>query len=205
MSYDVEDLYVKLLREVKKHVNIPVAMKLSPYFSAMANMLKKLEKAGVNGLVLFNRFYQPDFNIETMTVEPSLSLSTPEELRLRLRWVALMSPSLKTDIAITGGVHRAEDVMKCLLAGAKVAMLTSVLLKNGIPYLAEVQANLRQWLVKHEFQSVRELIGRMSQEKVANPSALERANYVRVLRTQVPDDLGRDFSGDSFDFGDEVG
>jgi dihydroorotate dehydrogenase (fumarate) len=180
---EVEQMYVQLVKDVRASVRIPVAVKLGPYFSATANMAKKISEAGANGLVLFNRFYQPDFDLEKLEVVPNLRLSQSEELRLRLCWVAILAGRVPADLAITGGVHTAEDVVKCMMAGAKVAMMTSALLLNGIGHLAAVQANLLEWMETHEYSSVQQMQGSMSLRKVAEPSALVRANYMKVLRS----------------------
>jgi dihydroorotate dehydrogenase (fumarate) len=179
----VEQMYVDLVRDVRGTVKIPVSVKLSPYFTAMANMAGRLAEAGANGLVLFNRFYQPDIDLETLEVTPNLVLSRSEELRLRLCWVALLAEGVHADLAVTGGVHTAEDVLKCMMAGAKVAMMTSALLLNGIGHLAAVQANVLEWMEKHEYSSIRQMQGSMSARKAAQPAAFVRANYMKVLRS----------------------
>lgn len=179
---EVEGMYMSVVEEVKSAVqSIPVAVKLNPFFSAPANVAQRLVDAGANGLVLFNRFYQPDFDIETRTIEPGLNLSDSSELRLRLRWVALLSDQIATDFAVTGGVHTAEDAVKALMAGSKVAMMTSALLKNGIPHLEKVLENLNIWLEDHEVTSLDEIRGCMNQGAQQNTAALERANYMAVL------------------------
>ena len=179
---ELEQMYLDLVMRVKSSISIPVAVKLSPYFTGMAHFLRRLDETGVDGMVLFNRFYQPDIDLETEAFVPSLSLSSAEELRLRLRWTALLAGKLEADIAITGGVHTAADVVKCLLAGSKVAMMTTAVLTHGIEYLAKVLADLNSWLDEHEYESVAEINGRLSQHNVADSSALERANYMRVLK-----------------------
>lgn len=185
---EIEQMHLDLINGIKAHVRIPVAIKLSPYFSAMANMAKRLDDAGVNGLVLFNRFYQPDFDIETRIVVPSLTLSERPELRLRLRWAAILYDKVKSDIAITGGVHTAEDVVKCLLAGAKVSMFTSALLRHGIEYLSVLRDDLNAWLDHHGYESASMLVGQMSQSNVDHPEAFARANYMRVLQSYEQND-----------------
>ncbi len=182
-SAHIEQLYVDLVRDVRAAVQMPEAVKIGPYFSAMANVAKRLAEAGANALVLFNRFYQPDFDLERLEVVPSLRLSQPEELRLRLCWVAILTDRVAADLAVTGGVHGAEDVVKCMMAGAKVAMMASALLQNGIGHLAAVRANLLDWMEKHEYVSIQQMQGSMSQKKVAEPGAFVRANYMKVLRT----------------------
>ena len=179
----VEQMYADLVRDVRGSLKIPIAVKLGPYFSSMASVARRLDKAGANGLVLFNRFYQPDFDLEKLEVTPNLNLSRSEELRLRLCWVAILSGRIKADMAITGGVHTAEDVIKSMMAGAKVAMMTSALLKNGIEHLKTVREGIEAWMEKHEYASIRQMQGSMSQKSVAEPAAFVRANYMKVLRS----------------------
>jgi len=181
----VEMMHTELVEEVKASIRIPVAVKLGPYFSATPNMMVKLDNAGVNGLVLFNRFYQPDFDLENLEVVPNLALSNSSELLMRLHWVAILYGQVKADMAITGGVHTAEDVVKSMMAGARVSMMTSALLRHGIPYLGEVEKNLVEWLDEHEYESIAEMQGSMSRRAVADPEAFERANYMRVLSSYV--------------------
>ena len=178
---DVEKEYIDLARQLKRGVRIPVAVKLSPFFSAPANMGLRLDEARVDGIVLFNRFYQPDFDIEHMEVLPSLTLSRPEELLLRLHWVAILSGHVKADLGITGGVHSAKDLIKCILAGARVAFMTSALLRSGVQHAAHVLTELNRWLEEHEYTSVRQMCGSMSQRAVPDPGAFERGNYMKVL------------------------
>lgn len=177
----VEQMYGELAAHVKASVRIPVAVKLSLYFSAMANMARRLDQAGVDGLVLFNRFYQPDFDLENLEVVPKLILSSPYELLLRLHWVAILYGHIRADLAVTGGVHAAPDVLKAMMAGARVAMMTSALLEHGIDHLAKVRADLVAWMEEHEYESIRQMQGSMSQQSVAEPAAFLRANYMRVL------------------------
>jgi dihydroorotate dehydrogenase (fumarate) len=179
----VEQMYCDLVRDMRASVKIPVAVKLGPYFSAMASLAQKLDKAGASGLVLFNRFYQPDFDLEKLEVTPNLVLSSSLELRLRLTWVGILSGRIKADMAITGGVHTATDVVKCMMAGAKVAMMTSALLKNGIEHMRGVLTGLSAWMEEKEYASVKQMQGSMSQKKVAQPAAFVRANYMKVLRS----------------------
>ncbi len=181
----VEQIYCDLVRAVKSSLAIPQAIKIGPYFSSMLYQALQLEKAGADALVLFNRFYQPDFDLERRTVAPHLTLSNPSELLLRLHWVAILFPHLRADLAITGGAHSALDVLKAMMAGARVAMMTSALLRNGISHLARVQSDLVSWMEEHEYQSVREMQGHMSYRAVAEPAAFERANYLRVLSSYV--------------------
>lgn len=177
----VEQKYVELVKAVKASISIPVAVKLGPYFSSPANMAKKMVDAGADGLVLFNRFYQPDYDLEALEVVPNLMLSSQYELLLRLHWVAVLYGAVKADMAITGGVHTATDVVKSMMAGARVAMMTSALLKRGISHLDTVQTELLQWLHDHEYDSIRQMQGSMSRNAVPQPSAFERANYMKVL------------------------
>ena len=177
----VEQMYADLVRDMRASVKIPVAVKLGPYFSALASMARRLDQAGANGLVLFNRFYQPDFDLEKLEVTPNLVLSRSEELRLRLTWVGILYGRIKADMAITGGVHTAEDAIKSMMAGARVAMMTSALLRNGIPHLKTVLGGVADWMEKHEYVSIRQMQGSMSQKSVAEPAAFERANYMKVL------------------------
>jgi dihydroorotate dehydrogenase (fumarate) len=180
---ELEQMYLDLVARIKASVEIPVAIKLSPYFTGMAHFLSQLDETAVDGMVLFNRFYQPDIDLDSQTFVPSLSLSSQDELRLRLRWTALLADRLKADIAITGGVHTAEDVVKCLLAGGKVAMMATAVLEHGIDYLAQVLAGLNRWLDDHGYESVAAMNGRLSQKNITDASALERANYMRVLKS----------------------
>jgi dihydroorotate dehydrogenase (fumarate) len=179
---EVEQMYVDLVRDVKQSVKIPVAVKLSPYFSALVNLSRRLVSAGARGLVLFNRFYQPDFDIENRAVVPSLDLSASSELRLRLRWVALMAGQVNADLAITGGVHTATDVVKGLMAGASVTMMASALIQNGIDHLTTVTTELQGWLDGHAYASLRDIRGTLSHVQMGDSAALERANYLNVLR-----------------------
>ena len=177
----VEQMYVDLVSQVKASVRIPVAVKIGAYFSSLPNTAQRLDQAGANALVLFNRFYQPDFDLENLEVVPNLILSTPHELLLRLNWVAVLYGKIQADLAITGGVHTGLDVLKSMMAGARVAMMTSALLRNGIGHLATVQTELLKWMEEHEYESIHQMQGSMSQRAVADPSAFQRANYVKVL------------------------
>jgi dihydroorotate dehydrogenase (fumarate) len=182
-AWKVEQGYCDLVRQIKSHLKIPVAVKLSPFFTAPVNAARRLQEAGADALVLFNRFYQPDFDLETLTVTPTLTLSTPQELLLRLHWVALLYGRVRADLAITGGVHGATDVLKAMMAGANVAMMTSVLLKQGIEHLMKVHADLVRWMEEHGYESIRQMRGSMSQRSAPDPGAFERANYMKVLRS----------------------
>ena len=177
----VEQKYYELAAHVKASVKIPVAVKLGLYFSSVPNLAKRLDAVGVDALVLFNRFYQPDFDLENLEITPRLILSSPYELLVRLHWVAILYGRIKADMAITGGVHSAMDVLKAMMAGARVSMMTSALLKNGIPHLTTVREELLAWMEEHEYESIRQMQGSMSQRAVSDPSAFVRANYVKVL------------------------
>jgi dihydroorotate dehydrogenase (fumarate) len=166
---------------VKAQVSIPVSVKLAPYFTAMANMAQRLDRAGADALVLFNRFYQPDFDLETLEVAPHLVLSTPDELGLRLHWTALLSSCVRSQLAVTGGVHSSDDVAKSILAGAHVVMLASSLLKNGVGHIQTLERGLTEWMAAHEYESVNQMRGAMNIASVALPTAFERANYLKTL------------------------
>ena len=183
---EVENIYLDMLRQVKASVSIPVAMKLSPFFSSTANMAKRLVEEGANGLVFFNRFYQPDLNLETLEVAPRLVLSNSDELRLPLRWVAILYGRLLADLAITSGVHTSEDVLKGLMAGAKVTMMASELLQKGIRRIKEILEEIELWMNEREYESVAQMIGSMSQQHCAEPAAFERANYMKTLASYLP-------------------
>ena len=183
---EVENMYVDLLRQVKRSVTIPVAIKLSPFFSSTANMAKRLVDEGANGLVLFNRFFQPDLDLETLEVAPRLVLSNSDELRLPLRWVAILYGRVLADLAITTGVHTSEDVLKGLMAGAKVTMMASELLQNGLRRVKEILDEIESWMSEHDYFSVAQMIGSMSQQHCAEPAAFERANYMKTLDSYQP-------------------
>jgi dihydroorotate dehydrogenase (fumarate) len=178
---ELEKAYCTLVSDVRKSINIPIAVKLSPYFTSIPNIAKRLVEAGANGLVLFNRFYQPDLDIEELKVTPNLLLSTSNELRLPLRWIAILYGHIQADLALTTGIHTTEDVIKAVMAGANVTMMASALLQKGIGQAAEIQAGLENWMVEHEYTSIQQMRGSMSQKAVAEPAAFERANYMKVL------------------------
>jgi len=184
-SGEVEQIYLDVLKDVRAAVTIPIAMKLSPYFSAMANMATRLDQAGADGLVLFNRFYQPDLDPENLEVVPNLILSSSAEMRLPLRWIAILYGHVQADLALTTGIHTVHDVLKGLMAGASVTMMASELLKNGIGRIAELLVDLENWLVEYEYDSVAQMKGSLSQINCAEPAAFERANYMRVLNSFV--------------------
>ena len=183
---EVERLYLEILSAVREVVTIPIAVKLSPFFSSTANMASRLADHGADGLVLFNRFYQPDFDLENLEVAPRLVLSNSDELRLPLRWVAILYGRLSVDLAITSGIHTSHDVIKGLMAGAKVTMMASELLQNGVRRIGQVLNELVTWLNEHEYESVTQMIGAMSQKHCAEPAAFERANYMKMLQSYRP-------------------
>lgn len=180
-SRDVEQVYIDVVEQVKSHVSIPLSVKLGPYFSSFGNMAMRLHKAGADSLVLFNRFYQPDYDLQTMEVVPNLHLSTSAELPLRLHWTALLSGRIKADLAITGGVHTAIDVLKSMMAGARVAMTTSALLQQGIDCVPGMIRDLAEWMAAQEYESIQQMQGSLNYLSVPDPAAYERANYMRVL------------------------
>jgi dihydroorotate dehydrogenase (fumarate) len=180
---EIEQMYIDDLVAVKRAVKIPVAMKLAPFFSNTANLAKRLSEAGADGLVLFNRFYQPDLDIEELKVVPTLQLSTPGELLLPLRWVALLSGRIKSDLVLTSGVHSARDAVKAMMAGATAVQICSVLLERGIPHLGVMLAELTTWMSGHSYESVADLRGVLSQKSCPEPAAFERANYMKTLQS----------------------
>ena len=177
----VENRYLTILQTLKAQVSIPITMKLSSQFSSPLHFAKRLEAAGASGVVLFNRFYQPDIDLETLEVLPTLELSSSSEALLRIRWAALLYGRTQLSLAVTGGFHQSSDVIKALLAGADVVHLCSVLLKQGVSRLSEILSELEQWLVEHDYDSIQQLKGSVSQQHAIDPSAYERANYVQVL------------------------
>ncbi len=180
---DVEEEYLNILRSVRSHVHLPIAVKLSPYFSNIANMARQLSANGADGLVLFNRFYQPDIDLETFEVYPHVLLSAPQDMRLPLRWIAILYGRLNIDLAATSGIHSGQDVLKMIMAGANVTMMASALLSQGIDHLRVVDEEIRAWLEMNEYESIAQLRGSMSQMNCPNPSAFERAQYMRALTT----------------------
>jgi len=182
-SEDLEDTYVNFVSKVRSRINIPLAVKIGPYFTGVGNVCSKLVQAGADGLVLFNRFYQPDFDLEELETTPNLVLSTSQELRVPLRWIALLYGRVKTDFALTSGVHSAEDVLKAMMAGARVAMLASALLKHGPGRASEILADLEQWMNAHDYTSIRQMQGSMSEQATHNPRALRRSNYIKELNS----------------------
>jgi len=188
-SSEVEQMYIDDLKAVKESVNIPVSIKVGPYFSAFGNMAKRLEDAGADGLVLFNRFYQPDIDLENLEVEPSLQLSSAFEKRLPLRWIAMLRPHLSCSLAATTGIHTAKDVIKMVLAGADVAMMASVLLYKGPRVLESILKEMEIWMEEKEYKSLEEMKGAMSSSSVADPGVFERANYIKALQGFDLDDI----------------
>ncbi|MBR8833409.1 MAG: dihydroorotate dehydrogenase-like protein [Stigonema ocellatum SAG 48.90 = DSM 106950] len=186
-STQLEQTYIDILRAVKAVVTIPVAVKLSPYFTNTANMAKRLDNAGADALVLFNRFYQPDINLETLEVQPNMILSTPHAMRLPLRWLAILYGRINASLAATSGIHNGLDVLKMLMAGADITMLCSVLLRHGINHMRVIEKQISEWMEKHEYESVRLLQGSMSQKSCPNPSDFERAQYMRSLQSYKGD------------------
>ena len=177
----VEKRYLDMIGAVKAAVQIPLAVKVGPYFNAFAHIAQQMKNAGADAFVLFNRFYQPDLDVETLNVTPNLVLSTSEELRLRLHWVGILFGKLQVDLAITGGVHTHIDVLKSLMAGASVTQLASALLQKGIPLLTKILAELTDWMEAHEYHSIEQMRGSLSQNRVSDPSHFERVNYTRMI------------------------
>jgi len=180
-SIRIEDTYVDIMRSVKDRVSIPVAVKLSPFFTNFANMARRLEAVGADGLVLFNRFYQPDMDLESLEVTPNILLSTPMAMRVPLRWIAILRGQVNLSIAATSGIHRATDAIKCLMAGADVTMLCSALLRHGVKHLTTVENEIKAWMEEHEYESLNQLQGSMSQKNCPDPTAFERAQYMRAV------------------------
>ena len=180
---ELEASYVELVRDVCAQVAIPVAVKLCPFFTALPHMARKINDAGAAGLVLFNRFYQPDLDIETLEVVPNIELSRSSDLRLPLRWVAILFGRIKADLALTGGVHTHADALKAVMAGASVTMLASSLIANGPAHLTSLLKEMRRWMEEHEYTSITQMRGSMSQLAVADPAAFERAHYLRALNS----------------------
>lgn len=180
-SIAVENRYLDILRELKRHIRLPIALKLSPYFSSLAHFVKRLETEGADGVVLFNRFYQPDIDLETLQVAPTLALSTSAEALLRIRWMALLHGRVRLSLAVTGGFREAPDILKAMLAGADVVQLCGVLLERGPDYISDLLTDLQNWLIKHGYESFAQLKGSVSQQRAIDPGAYERANYVQIL------------------------
>lgn len=182
-AVEIEDAYLEILKAVKSVVKVPVAVKLSPFFSNLTNMAKRLDDAGADGFVLFNRFYQSDIDLEVLEVRPRVLLSTPQAMRLPLRWIAILYGRVRPDLAATSGIYKAEDVVKMLMAGAKVTMMCSALLQYGVGHIRKVEQDLAKWLSEHEYDSVKQLQGSMSQANCPDPAAFERAQYIKTLQS----------------------
>jgi dihydroorotate dehydrogenase (fumarate) len=182
-SSAVEQQYLDIIRAVKAAVAIPVAVKISPFFSNMANMAKRFDEAGANALVLFNRFYQPDINLDELEIQPNVLLSTPQALRLPLTWIGILYGRLRANLAATSGVHGPEDVIKLLMVGADVTMLCSTLLRNGVSHIRSIERGVVDWMTEHEYESVQQMKGSMSQVRCPNPSAFERAQYMKAVKS----------------------
>jgi dihydroorotate dehydrogenase (fumarate) len=182
-SAEVEQTYIHIVRAVKSAVHIPVAVKIAPFFSNMANMAKRLDEAGADALVLFNRFYQPDIDLDELELRPNVLLSTPQALRLPLTWIGILYGRITARLGATGGVHGAEDVIKLLMVGASVTMLCSTLLRNSIQHLRTIERELVEWMNEHEYDSVRQMLGSMSQLRCPDPGAFERAQYMHAVKS----------------------
>jgi len=182
-SSDIEDTQVELVAEVKSAIKIPLAVKISPFVTSIPNFAKRLVDAGADGLVLFNRFYQPDFDLDELEIVHSLDLSSSSDLRLPLRWISILHGKINTDFALTSGVHSYTDVLKTMMAGAKVAMTASNLLHNGEQAIGPILSDLEAWMKEHEYESIQQMQGSMSQNSVKEPAAFERANYMKVLNS----------------------
>ncbi|MCK5179113.1 MAG: dihydroorotate dehydrogenase-like protein [Candidatus Omnitrophica bacterium] len=179
----IEENYLEIFRSIKSTVKIPVAVKLSPFFSSIANMATKLDDAGADAVVLFNRFYQPDIDLENLEVTPNLILSTPHDIRLPLRWIAILYGQIKGSLAATSGIYDAQDVIKMIMVGADVTMLCSVLLKTGIEYVNDILKDMQEWMKVHQYESVQQMKGSMSQKSCQNPDSFERAHYMKILQS----------------------
>ena len=182
-SEKLEENYIQLVKDVRREIKIPLAVKVSPFLTGVANILLQFAQAGADGLVLFNRFYQPDIDLEKMEVTPNLVLSTSTELRMPLRWVALLYGQIKVDFAVTSGVHTSEDVLKSMMAGASTTMMASELLKNGIKRIPEILSDMEAWMEANEYESVAQMKGSMSAQAIRQPHALRRSNYIKVLNS----------------------
>ena len=181
-SNDVEQRYIDIVAAVKSVVSIPVAVKIGPFFSNMANMAKRFDVVAADALVLFNRFYQPDINLEELEIEPNVLLSTPQALRLPLTWIGILYGRIRANLAATSGVHGHEDVIKLLMVGADVTMLCSTLLRNGIGHIRHIERGLVDWMQENEYSSVQQMKGSMSQIRCADPAAFERAQYMKAVK-----------------------
>lgn len=179
---DVESRLIEIVGSVRECITIPLSVKLSPFYTALPSLVGRLHAAGANGVVLFNRFYQPDMDIEELTVEPRLYLSTSSELLLRLRWLAILHGRVDLSLALSGGVHKCSDAVKAFMAGADVIQLVSLILRHGTPAFAELVRDFEEWIISHEYESVQQMRGSLSHKNSPDPAAFERANYLRVLQ-----------------------
>ena len=179
----IEQIYLDLVSVLRQNISIPIAVKLNPYFNSIPGIINKIAKEGADGLVLFNRFYQPDIDLNELSVTPHLSLSHSQELKFRLRWVAIMYQRVQADFAITGGIHTVEDIIKSMLVGANITMMASVLLEKGIPYVKELLKGIEEWMRRNNYHSIRQIQGLLSQKNIKEPAAFERANYMKVLQS----------------------
>jgi dihydroorotate dehydrogenase (fumarate) len=186
-SLEVEQNYIQILQDVKAEVTIPVAIKLSPFFSNMAYMAKQLDEAGADGLVLFNRFYQPDIDLETLEVYPHLILSTSHAMRLPMRWIAILSGRIQADLAATSGIETGQDVLKLLMVGAKITQVCSALLRHGIGHLQVIERGMIEWMEAHEYESIQQMQGSLSQIHCADASAFERVQYMKAIQSYQPE------------------
>ncbi len=184
-SEEIEQLYLNIVKHIRSIISIPIAVKLSPFFTSLANMAKKFYECGANGLVLFNRFYQPNIDIELQQVTSNISLSNSEEMRLPLRWIAILHKTIELDLAASSGIHTATDVIKLTMAGANVTMMCSALLQHGTKHIQEVLTNVQQWMVEHEYSSLSSLRGIMSYKTIKDPSVFERAHYLKALNSYM--------------------
>lgn len=182
-SYDIEKIYIDVLKSVKSTISIPVVMKISPYFSSLAGFAKQLDEAGADGLLLFNRFYQPDIDLENLEVVPNVLLSNPQSMRLPLRWIAILYGKIRADLAATSGIQNAEDVIKMMMVGAKVTQVFAALHLYGINFITKILQDMESWMIAHEYDSLEMMRGSMSHRSVANPAAFERANYMKALNS----------------------
>jgi dihydroorotate dehydrogenase (fumarate) len=186
---DIENEYLTIITSIKAQVNIPVAVKLSPFFTNFSHFARRVDRSGADALVLFNRFYQPDIEIENLEISPNVLLSTPMAMRLPMRWIAMLHGRIGASLAATSGIHRATDALKMLMAGADVTMLCSVLLRRGIEHIQVIEREMREWMEEHMYDSIEQLRGSMSQKKCPDPAAFERAQYMRALTTYPAADI----------------
>jgi dihydroorotate dehydrogenase (fumarate) len=186
---DIENEYLTIIASIKTQLNIPVAVKLSPFFTNFAHFARRADRQGADALVLFNRFYQPDIELETLEISPNILLSTPMAMRLPMRWIAMLYGRIGADLAATSGIHRATDALKMLMAGADVTMLCSILLRRGIAHISVLEREMREWMEEHEYESIEQLKGSMSQKNCPDPGAFERAQYMKALATYPAADV----------------